>query len=260
MKRKSSWAFVFCALAAMAMAQTTPDAQNGASSSSGSMPAGSAKPQADTGSAAQRGSSMAIPATLAKSVDSKKMKAGDEIDVKLSVSLSSASGAQIPAGSKIVGHVTDVKSKGKGDSQSSLTFAFEKIVLKNGQDMPLHAIPQAIGMPRMMADAAIASDTNNRPTPAGSTGGGMRGNANPNSGSGTAATGSSAASSDPMSGGATATGSQASYGPLPQNATGVVGLKGLTLDSQPNGAVVSSDSKSLKLEEGTQLLLRVLSQ
>jgi hypothetical protein len=257
--RRSSLIIVLCGVTAMAMAQTTPDAQNGTPAPSATMQSGSAMPQTDTPSGAQNNPSTAIPATLAKSVDSKKVKAGDEIDAKLSVSLTNASGTQIPAGSKIVGHVADAKSKAKGDPQSSLTFAFEKIVLKNGQDMPLHAVPQAIGMPQMMADAAVASD-NSRPTSAGSPSGGMRGNTNANPGSGTAAAGGSAAPSDPMSGGTPAGGSQATNGPLPQNATGAVGMKGLTLDSQSSGAIIASDSKSVKLEEGTQLLLRVLPQ
>lgn len=259
MNRKSSLVIVLCGVTAVAMAQTTPDTQKGTPAASATMQSGSAEPQADTPSAAQENPSTAIPATLAKSVDSKKVKAGDEIDARLSVSLTNASGTQIPAGSKIVGHVTDAKSKAKGDPQSSLTFAFEEVVLKNGQNMPLHAVLQAIGMPQIMADAAVAPDSN-RPASAGSPSGGMRGNTNANPGSGTAAAGNSAASSDPMSGGAPAGGSQANNGPLSQNATGAVGMNGLTLDSHSNGAVISSDSKSVKLEEGTQLLLRVLPQ
>lgn len=259
MNRESGLIIVLCGVTAMAMAQATPDMQNGTPAPSATMQSGSAKPQTDMASAAQENPSTAIPATLAKSVDSRKVKAGDEIDARLSVSLTNASGIQIPAGSKIVGHVTDAKSKAKGDPQSSLSFAFERIVLKNGKDVPLHAVPQAIGMPQMMADAAVAPD-NNRPTSAGSSSSGMRSNTNPSSGSGTAATGSSAAPSDPMSAGGPAGGSQASNSPLPQNATGAVGMKGLTLDSQSNEAVISSDSKSVKLEEGTQLVLRVLPQ
>ncbi len=259
MDRKFSLIIVLCGVTALTVAQTTPDTQNGIPASSATMQSDGAKPQTDRAPTAQENLSMAIPATLAKSVDSKKVKAGDEIDARLSVSLTNASGTQIPAGSRIVGHVTDVKSKAKGDPQSSLTFAFEKIVLKNGQDMPLHAVPQAIGMPQMMSDAAVSPDDNPR-TSGGSPSGGMRGNTNRSSGSGTAATGSSAAPSDPMSGGMPVGGAQANNGPLPQNATGAVGMRGLTLDSQSNGAVVSSDSKSVKLEEGTQLVLRVLPQ
>lgn len=259
MNRHSGLILVLCGVTATAVAQTTPDMQSGAPAPSATTPPGSAKPQTDRASAAQENPSTAIPAALAKSVDSRKVKAGDEIDARLSVGLTNASGTQIPAGSKIIGHVTDAKSKAKGDPQSSLSFAFDRIVVKNGGDMPLHAVPQAIGMPQMMAEAAVASG-NNRPASAGSSSSGMRSNTNPSSGSGTAATGSSASPSDPMSGGGSAGGSQANNGPLPQNATGAGGMKGLTLDSQSNEAVISSDSESVKLEEGTQLVLRVLPQ
>ena len=98
--------------------------------------------------------SMAIPATLAKSVDSKKVKAGDEIDAKLSVSLTGPSGTTNSGGLENRRTHHDAKSKAKGDSAIELAFAFEKIVLKNGQEMPLQAVPQAIGMPANAADAA----------------------------------------------------------------------------------------------------------
>jgi hypothetical protein len=253
-KRKYLLVWLLGGAATFAMTQTTPDAQTGAAAPS--MQSSNAKPHADSASTAQPSAVMAIPATLAKTVDSKKVKVGDEVDAKLSVSLSNPSGLQTPAGSKIVGHIADAKSKAKGDAQSSLAFAFEKIVLKNGQEMPLHAVPQAIGMAQNQTLASMPESGG--PSGPLSTGAGRVG-AHSSPGSGTAAGGNRAASADP-SGASTEGAAMQGSGALPQNATGVVGIKGLALDSQPSAAVVSSDSKSVKLEEGTQLLLRVVSQ
>ena len=45
--------------------------------------------------------------------------------------------------------------------------------------------------------------------------------------------------------------------PLPDNATGVVGLSGLTLrNTSSTSSVLASEKKNVKLESGTQLLLR----
>jgi hypothetical protein len=47
---------------------------------------------------------------------------------------------------------------------------------------------------------------------------------------------------------------------LSQNSTGVIGIKGVNLTSQSGSSIISSDSKSVKLDSGTQMLLRVVQQ
>jgi hypothetical protein len=239
----------------LAMAQTTPAPPDASAPATSSSP-GNTKPKAE--GSAQSQQMMAIPATLAKSIDSKKVKAGDEIDAKLSVSLTGPSGMKIPEGSKIIGHITEAKSKAKGDSASSLTFAFEKLVVKNGQEMPLKAVAQAIGMPANVAAAAFPESGGPNSQPSGAGVGSSRSAASGAAGAGR----SGSPASDPSSsaGGEPGSSGTAGNGRLPDNATGVVGMKGLTLNSEANAAVVSSDSKSVKLDEGTQLLLRVLPQ
>jgi hypothetical protein len=255
---RKTWvmAGVLCGAAALTMAQTAPDAQNAApGSSAASQPAsGMAKPQTDNAAAAQRPMGPAIPATLAKSVDSKKAKVGDEIDAQTSVSLSGA-GVQIPEGSKIVGHITDVKSKAKGDPESSLTFAFEKIVLKDGKQLPFRAVAQAIGPGGNAATAAFPENggPNSPPqAPAGSAAA-RPGN---NGGTGAAAGAPGGTASNAPEGSA----APGNGGRLPENATGAVGMKGVTLTSEGSAAVISSSSKSVKLDSGTQMLLRTISQ
>jgi hypothetical protein len=232
--------------ATLAIAQTAPQTQaNPGASSSAPM----SKPQADTGAAQQRGP--AIPVTLDKSIDSKKLKAGDTIEAKTAVSLNSANGA-IPQGSKVIGHVTDAKAKGKGDAESSLSFTFDKIEVKKGQEIPFHAIAQA-----------IAAAANNGPMPypdQGQPSSAPTAGAPPAGHPGTA--GTTAAPPTPGAGdmGDTGAGAAGSSSQLSQNSTGVIGIKGINLTSQAGSSIVSSDSKSVKLDSGTQILLRVVLQ
>ena len=254
MKEKLIVLAALVALATLAPAQTTPEPQGpGSSPSANTMP----PPQADT--AAQKPASPAIPALLAKSVDSKKAKSGDPIEATTSVSLSSPQGGQIPEGSKVVGHITDAKAKSKGDPQSTLSFAFDKIVLKNGKEVPFRAITQAIGPEQSMTATALADN------------GGTSGAPNLQAPMGTGRGVAGGTASGSTTGGGDAPGAAAGSSPevpnqssnsarLPENAIGVVGMKGLTLATQADAAVISSDSKSVKLNQGTQLLLRPIQQ
>lgn len=246
-KRTLMLAGVLCAAAALATAQTAPDANAPAS--------GMQKPQADSASTAQPSAGSAIPATLDKSVDSKKVKSGDEIVAKTSVGLTSAAGVQIPEGSKVVGHITDAKARSKGDPESTMSFAFEKIILKNGQEIPFHAVAQAIGTGQNPAAAAFPE--NGGPNSQGASNG-MKGGASPSVGSGPGSSGGSptGASSATPQGVAV----QDNSGRLSANATGIVNMKGLNLKSESSQSILSSDSKSVKLDSGTQMLLRVISQ
>lgn len=246
---------LFCMWATLAFAQTVPDAQSSPGSSSSAQTANpAAQPQSDS-PAAQRVSSPAIPATLSKTVDSKKVKAGDPIEAKTAIGLTSGNGVRIPAGTKIVGHIKDAKAKSKGDPESAIAFSFEKMILKNGQEIPFPSVAQAIGAQSNANDNSAAAFPE-------SAGPNAQARSNGPGASGAPAATSTPAGASPASPEGSAGVSQGTMGastgnsPLPQNATGVVGIKGLTLNSQAAESTISSDSKSVKLEEGTQLLLR----
>lgn len=55
-----------------------------------------------------------IPVTLSKSLDSKKLKQGDEVFAKTAATLRTHGGTDIPAGSKVIGHVTEATARSKG--------------------------------------------------------------------------------------------------------------------------------------------------
>lgn len=256
MKRKFIMTGVLCMWAVLTVAQTTPETVTTSPNSAATNPI--VKPQADASGFVQHASHSAIPARLSKSVDSKKVKPGDPIEARTTASLISGNGVQVPEGTKIVGHIEQAKAKSKGDPESELGFSFEKIVLKNGKEIPFPSVAQAIGAQIAPSQSAAGYPEDSGPTmPPAS---GAAGIAGPQSAvASTAGTTPDAASPGPSTN-MRAEGLSASNQSLSENATGVVGIKDLTLSSQASQSTVSSNSKSVKLEQGTQLLLRYSGQ
>ena len=153
-----------------------------------------------------------------------------------------------------------------GETESTLGIAFDKILMKDGREVPLNASIQAL------AAAQNTAALNSEPIaePAGAPGG-MGPTRSSNSGviGGTAqtagnvaGTATSAAGNVGSAAGSTvgsATGA-ATNARLNTNSQGVVGLSGLSLSGgaeSAQGAVISSQNKNVKLDSGTQMMLRV---
>ena len=197
----------------------------------------------------------AIRVELAKSVDAKKAKVGDEVIARtMDDFLSDKNEMLAPRGSQIVGHVAEVAPH-QGNSPSTLGIAFDKMVLKSGTELPLKASIQAIGPPEsnatfnepMAGQAAPGGMPSMSPGrgayggPAPSSGGTMPGNANP----------AGAPAPD------TATGPTRN-GPLSPNAEGVVGMSGLSLSTgAAQDSLLTSQKHNVKLDGGTQMILHV---
>ncbi len=258
-------------------------------------------PSAQSASAAQQESSAAkrdsaqegvIAVELAKSLNSRKLKAGDPVVAKTTAELRTANGMVIPRGSKVLGHVTEATSRANGSAQSTLGISFDKIALKQGKELPLKASIQAVGPPPNMGPAAMgmgnpsSMPSGGMPTPMGGAPGPMGGAPGPMGG----APGPMGGAPGPMGGAPGPMGgvNPGEPGPPPSNfpssnpsapstsapssstqgngehpseltarSSGVVGLHNLQL--QPN-SVLASSGKEVKLESGSQILLRVQSQ
>jgi len=190
-----------------------------------------------------------IPAELAKSLDSKKLKEGDPVTAKTAVDMLSGGTVIVPRDSKIVGHVTQATSRGKGESESTLGIIFDRLILKNGDQIPLQAVVQAVGAPITSRTAAMSEDNNPRTGPDSTPGGygGHPGMPGPRQ------TSNTVGARNPEDQPANLGGAQ----PLPNNATGVVGISGLTLrTTSATSSILASEKKNVKLDSGTQLLLR----
>src|SRR5579864_1197782 len=225
-------------------------AQNPAQPNSGSAPqnAGPAN------SAMQLAPGTIIRVELAKSVDAKKAKVGDEVIAKTMDDFQSNKNEVLaPRGSKVFGHVAEVSPR-QGESASTLGIAFDKMVLKNGTEVPLKVSIQAIGPPESSASAVsqpVGGGYGNAgaSAPMSTSGRGGYGAPPPNPG------GSVPDSSRPD-----ASSGAPINGRLTPTAQGVVGMSGVSLSAgNAQDSLLSSAKHNVKLDGGTQMILRVIS-
>ena len=162
----------------------------------------------------------------------------------------------IPSGSKIVGHVVEVATKGKGSEQSILGIVIDKAVLESGREIYLKAIIAAVAAP---PDGSLPSDPtygmmhSNEPKMVGTgpNSAARPGELSPSSKVDSTATLSTARINGEMRKGLL----------LNPDSQGAIGFSGLSLSwrltTPPAVTVFSSDRKEIKLEAGTQVLLRM---
>jgi len=169
-----------------------------------------------------------IPARLSKALDSSKAKQGDAVVATTAALVRRGDGTVIPSGTKIFGHVTEATSPSKGDVQSSIAMVFDRIQL-GGKELKIHGTLQAIA-PGVEADTGAG-------------------------GSGTLPTYG-------LDGGTMPSPSSANAGNLAKNAPpslnpqskGVVGFRDLDMGLD---SLLTSNTKRIKLNAGTQLMLNV---
>jgi hypothetical protein len=274
--RKVSFVLMVMTWVASLMAAQTSTQAAGSASGSGQTSAAagqaSAQTQADASAQAKTGQQLQagsmIYAELSKSVDAKKAKQGDEVSAKTTQSVLTEGKVAIPKGAKLVGHVTQVQARTKEQQHSELGIAFDRAVLKDGTQVPFAATIQAVGVAQSNAvlpgeDDMGMSGPSGMQSPSGSghgsaSGGGMVGGvANTAGGVTGAATSTAGAAAGTTTGAVGAT----AGGHLGAASRGVVGLPGVSLSAgsstSAQGSVLSSDKNNVKLDGGTELILRV---
>jgi hypothetical protein len=194
-----------------------------------------------------------ILAELNSSVDSKKAKAGDPITAHTSEALKSTDDRLImPRGTKIEGRITQATARNKGENEAALGIQFDKAVLKDGGEIALNVIIQALAAP---VSFSAPSDLGTDPRVGTTQTSPMR-NAPPNAPPGAqipSAGGEPESRQDPSQ--------QVPSQPLDTKSRGVIGLRGMTLHTEPANnrpaSVVLSNGKSVHLDGGTRMLLVV---
>lgn len=198
-----------------------------------------------------------IPVQLAKTVDAKKAKTGDEVVATVAEDMKTNSGEiLLSKDTKVIGHVTAAQARSKEQKQSELGIAFDH-ALVNGDPMQLPMSIQAVIAPQTNnPDAAGPSEQS--PTagaPSGSLGGGRPGSM----GGGSSLPQSGRQNYPP--GQASETGAQgAAMPPITADTQGVIGLSNVKLEASQNsaqGSVLSSEKNNVKIEKGTMMLLKV---
>lgn len=199
-----------------------------------------------------------LPVELDKSIDAKKAKPGDPVVAKIDQDLLSNGKIVIPRNSRVMGHVVEAKASSKDDKSSKLGIVFDKIDVKNAPEIPLSAEVQGIGAPISTIGSGAYGDDMGGPqggNPSGVTGSSpMGGSGDTSSGRSTSAMGGSPNMPNPQENAGMAGGQKAT--PLPRNFQGVSGLRGLSLSQGQQDSVLTSQDHNVKLETGTQILLR----
>ena len=178
-----------------------------------------------------------IRVKLEKRIDTKKARVGDQVIAKTIDDLKSDSTKLAPEGCKVFGHIVETMPH-QGNSPSTLKIVFDKLVMKNGTDVPLPATIQAVE--EFQASYGGTSTM-------------------------------SGAIAAPTMGGATAAASQIVIGSVVSgtvqkddpkvslNAEGAINMSGVTLRQGPAlDSVLSAPKKNVVLEDGDQMLLRVM--
>ena len=212
-------------------------------------------PPSDTAQPNKIAAGVIIPAELNKSIDAKKAKPGDPVEAKTSQDLLSNGQIVIPRGTRITGHITAAKPHEKSDPASSVGIAFDQIAIKDGTPLPFQADIQAIGKSPQSV-APVAGD----PMPDGSGMSSPGSSTQPVGGMNRPGMSQPAAPPSPVGTGGQTASAQASSGVLSPGSHGGVGMDDLSL-SPPSGdpsqgSTISSTSKNVHLDDGTQLILR----
>ena len=193
-------------------------------------------------------------ATLSNSVELRTAVVGDELALITLADLIVDKQVAIPKGSRLVGRVAGVVPKGKNEPKSVLAIRIEKAIIAPGREIELQAIIAAIAAPPdpLDSDPTYAMLHSNEPKMISSS-------------RTTSSTGGLPASSKANSNAAVATaeikGRMDEPLLLTEESQGVSGYEGITmawhLSMPPPLTVFVTKAKNLKLEAGTQMLLRM---
>lgn len=248
-----------------------------------------AQASSDTSASANAGQSSvslssgtSVNATLSQPVDARKNRPGDQVTARTTEVVKSEGRVVIPRGSKLIGHVTQCKARSKEEKESALGILFDKAILKNGQQIPLNVTIQALAAAQSVASASAGADDLAAGAGAGAmgtargSGGGGLGGVRSTAGAATGAVANTAANAGGIAGGAVGStvnaagatrgslGGLNAAGQLTSNSQGVFGLNGVNLSSavasNTQGSLITSTSKNVHLDSGTQLLLVVQGQ
>jgi hypothetical protein len=194
-------------------------------------------------------------AVLTKSVESKTATVGQELTLRTTSDVSVNGEVIIPRGSQLLGRVTEVITKSR-ETEPSISVVVEKAIKADGSTIPVQAIIAAVAAPQkksLAADPTFEMMHSNEPKMTGATS------------ASTSSSGTLSPSSKSSSNAAVATagveGAADESPTLNENSQGALGYEGLSLSwrllTPPPITVFATKGKNLKLEAGTQMLLRM---
>lgn len=102
-------------------------------------------------------SGTSLVAQLTKSVDAKKARAGDPLKAKITQDVLTNGRIMIHRGSKLLGRVIEAKASGEQEPRSSLEMVFDRVSLKDGEELSFHAVLVALAPAVQAPDVLDAS-------------------------------------------------------------------------------------------------------
>jgi hypothetical protein len=190
-----------------------------------------------------------VYAEIPKTLDAKKAKPGDEVVARTTLAVVSQGKIAIPNDGKIFGHVTEAAVLSGTDGRSRLGILFDHVLLADGKRATISLTVQAIGRRGVTANADTPGEPGNtemyppQPHPVVSS---------PHVSNGQTPT-------DPIPHTLPATELGKSIPALDAGSHGVVGMPDLSLvEANDHGARIESAKRTVKLEGGTEILLRVV--
>jgi hypothetical protein len=105
-----------------------------------------------------------LSAELTQKVDSKHAKVGDQVVARTTSATQLEPGTKLPKGTRLMGKVTEVQAKSGAQHDGHLAFAFDRAVMRDGHEIPIHTTLQSISAP---ADVAAMGSTTDEFGPVG---------------------------------------------------------------------------------------------
>jgi len=230
-----------------------------------------AQPGSDSPAPAAKPEVSYVLAEFSQTLNAKKLKPGDPIKAQVSQDVLAHGKIVIPVDSTLVGHVTEIKVSEKEDRRSRLGIVFDKVLLKHHVEVALKGVIHALAAPAlrrskvdepdpMLADAASGRGTG--PIITSNTPSHWKGNGRMD------IVAASTLFPDSLT-------TASKIGPMPDinvppaaarpslsigTRLGVFGIKGLSLipGSAGDGPVICSEKDNVKLDNGVQVLVKVL--
>lgn len=131
-------------------------ASSSAASTAEASTAGSAATQAGRASASAAQATQ-VSARLTRELNSKHARVGEQVLAKTTSTARLSDGTRLPRGTRLLGHVTQVQAKSRAHHDAHLAFAFDRAILRNGREIPIHAFMRSISAPAPL-DASGSGD------------------------------------------------------------------------------------------------------
>ena len=222
-----------------------------------------------------------VDAVLSKPLDAKKCKPGDKIEARTTSDVKENGRVVLRKGSRLHGRVTEAEARSKASTESSLGMEFDSVTLRNGEQVPLHLGVQALAAASSETAASMGSMGDEDAMVGGGAsgmasegvrgGGGLLGGAGGAVGGAAGVAGGATGNAGRMAGGTLGETTRATGGAtenaggldaaghLTSTSSGVFGLRGLNLTSAASsateGSVVTSNTRNVHLDSGTQMVL-----